>query len=59
LRLYRLPSDSPPLQVIERFWNVWRRRATHHRLFPSPARLKQALRHSLCYDQPLTHRGLA
>jgi hypothetical protein len=59
LRLYRLPSDSPPLHVIERFWNVWRRRATHHRLLPSPARLKQAVRHRLCYDQTLTHRVLS
>jgi hypothetical protein len=58
-QLYRLPSDSPQLQVIERFWNVWRRRATHHRLFPTQAQLKQALRHSLGYDQPLKHRVLS
>jgi hypothetical protein len=58
-RLYRLPSDSPPRHVIERVGNVWRRRATHQRLCPSPARLKQAVRHRLCDDQPLTHRGLA
>jgi DDE superfamily endonuclease len=59
LRLYRLPSYSPQLQVIERFWKVLRRRATHNRLFPSPARLKQALRHSLCYYQTLKHRVLS
>lgn len=59
LRLYRLPSDSPPRHVIERVWNVLRRRPTHQRLCPSPARLKQAVRHRLCDDQPLTHRGLA
>ncbi|MDQ5851278.1 MAG: transposase [Chloroflexota bacterium] len=59
LRLYRLPSSSPPLQVIERFWNVLRRRATHHRLFPTQARLKQALRNRLCYDQTLKHRVLS
>ncbi len=58
-RLYRLPSDSPPRHVLERLWNVWRRRATHQRLFPSPARLKQAVRQSLCDDQTLTHRGLS
>ena len=33
LELYRLPSYSPQLQVIERFWRVLRRRATHNRLF--------------------------
>jgi transposase len=55
----RLPSYSPQLQVIERFWIVWRRRATHHRLFPTPDRLKQALHNSLCYDQTLQHRVLS
>jgi hypothetical protein len=59
LRLYRLPSDSPQLQVIERCWKVWRRRATHNRLFPTQARLKQTLRNSLCYDQTLKHRVLS
>jgi transposase len=53
LRLYRLPSYSPQLQVIERFWKVLRHRATHNRLFPAQARLKQALRTSLCYYQTL------
>jgi len=33
LRLKRLPSYSPQLNVIERFWRVLRRRATHNRLF--------------------------
>jgi DDE superfamily endonuclease len=33
LELSRLPSYSPQLQVIERFWRVLRRRATHNRLF--------------------------
>ncbi len=59
LELYRLPSDSPQLQVIERFWKVLRRRATHNRLFSAVAALKRALRHSLCYDQTLKHRVLA
>jgi DDE superfamily endonuclease len=59
VQLYRLPSYSPQLQVIERFWKVLRRRATHNRLFPTPARLKQALRNSLCYYQTLKHRVLS
>ena len=32
LELYRLPSYSPQLNVIERFWRLLRRRATHNRL---------------------------
>jgi len=56
VQLYRLPSYSPQLQVIERFWKVLRRRATHNRLFPTLGRLKQALRNSLCYYQTLRHR---
>jgi transposase len=59
LELYPLPSYSPKLQVIERFWKVLRRRATHNRLFPTMAQLKQALRHSLCYYQTLKHRVLS
>jgi transposase len=57
--LYRLPSYSPSLQVIERFWKVLRRRATHNRLFATIGQLKQALRNSLCYYQPLKHRVLS
>jgi transposase len=56
---YRLPSDSPQLQLIERFWKVWRRRATHHRLFRALGQLKQTLRNSLCDDQTLRHRVLS
>ncbi len=48
LELYPLPSYSPQLQMIERFWKVLRRRAIHNRLFQTMAQLKQALRHSLC-----------
>ena len=59
LRLYRLPSYSPQLQVIERFWKVLRRRATQNRLFTTRARLKQALRNSLCYYQTLKQRVLS
>jgi len=55
----RLPRDSPQLQVIERFWKVLRRRATHNRLFQTLAALKQALRNSLCYYQTLRHRVLS
>jgi len=40
LRLYRLPSYSPQLNVIERFWRVLRRRAPHNRLFATMAELR-------------------
>jgi transposase len=59
LDLYPLPSYSPQLQVIERFWKVLRRRATHNRLFLTPATLKNALRNSLRYYQTLKHRVLS
>jgi transposase len=59
LELYRLPRYSPQLQVIERFWRVLRRRATHNRLFLTLAQLTQTLRHNLCYDQTLKHRVLS
>jgi transposase len=58
LALYPLPSYSPKLQVIERFWKLLRRRATHNRLFDTMAKLKPALRSSLCYCQTLKHRLL-
>lgn len=58
LERYLLPSYSPKLQVIERFWKLLRRRATHNRLFATMAQLKQALRSSVCYYQTLTHRLL-
>jgi transposase len=59
LELYPLPSSSPQLQVIERFWKVLRRRATHNRLFPTLAQLKRTLRNNLCYYQTLKHRILS
>jgi transposase len=59
LELYPLPSYSPKLQVIERFWKVLRRRATHNRLFLTMAQLKQTVRNSLCYYQTLKHRVLS
>jgi hypothetical protein len=56
---YRLPRDSPQLQVTEGRWKVLRRRATYHRLCTAVVSPKRALRHSLCYDQTLRHRVLA
>ena len=40
LRVKRLPSYSPQLNVIERFWRVLRRRATHNRLFAHMAAVR-------------------
>ena len=37
LEFYRMPSYSPQLNVIERFWKKLRRRATHNRLFDTIA----------------------
>lgn len=59
LRLYRLPSYSPQLNVIERFWRVLRRRATHNRLFASMAALRATLRHNLCYFQTMKQKVLS
>lgn len=44
LELYRLPSYSPQLNVIERFWKLLRRRATHNRLFRTLADMKRSVR---------------
>ncbi len=52
----RLPSSSPPLNPLERFGKVLRRRATHNRLFDSLADLKGSLRNSLCYFQTMRGR---
>jgi transposase len=51
----RLPSYSPQLGVIERFRKALRRRATHNRLFESPAGPKRSIRASQCSFQ--TVRG--
>ena len=59
LERYPLPSSSPQLQVIERFWQVLRRRATHHRLFQTVAQLKHTSRNNLCYYQTLKQRVLS
>ena len=59
LRLKRLPSYSPQLNVMERFWRVLRRRATHHRLFASMAGLRTTLRNHLCYYQSMHQKVLS
>jgi transposase len=58
LELYRLPSYSPSLNVIERFWKKLRRRATHNRLFDEIAELKSSVRNSLRYFQTVRGRLL-
>lgn len=59
LQLYRLPSYSPQLNLIERFWRVLRRRATHNRRFLTMADLRTALRVSLCYFHTMRHKVLS
>jgi transposase len=56
LEFYRLPSYSPQLNVIERFWKLLRRRATHNRLFDGLTDLKRSIRASLCYYQTMRGR---
>lgn len=56
LAFKRLPSYSPQLNPIERFWKVLRRRATHNRLFDTLADLKSSIRASLCYFQTVRGR---
>src|SRR5512147_480061 len=56
LEFYRLPSYSPQLNAIERFWKLLRRRATHNRLFDSLADLKRSIRASLCNYQTMRGR---
>jgi transposase len=58
LELKRLPSYSPQLNPIERFWKKLRRRATHNRLFDAIADLKSSVRNSLRYFQTVRHRLL-
>jgi transposase len=55
LEFKRLPSYSPQLNPIERFWKKLRRRASHNRLFDTLADLKASLRASLCYFQTMRH----
>lgn len=56
LEFYRLPSYSPKLNPIERFWKVLRRRATHNRLFETLTELKASVRNSLRYFQTVRGR---
>jgi transposase len=56
LEFKRLPSYSPQLNPIERFWKKLRRRATHNRLFDTLADLKTSLRASLSYFQTVRHK---
>lgn len=56
LEFKRLPSYSPQLNPIERFWKLLRRRATHNRLFDTLADLKTSIRASLCYYQTMGDR---
>lgn len=56
LELKRLPSYSPQLNPIERFWKILRRRATHNRLFDTLADLRRSLRSSLSYYQTMRSR---
>src|SRR5215213_404852 len=58
LEFYRLPSYSPKLNVIERFWKKLRRRATHNRLFDTIKDLKRSVRNSLRYFQTVRTRLL-
>jgi len=59
LQFYRLPSYSPQLNLIERFWRVLRRRATHNRLFLTMAELRTALRASFCYFSTMRRKVLS
>lgn len=56
LEFYRMPSYSPQLNVIERFWKKLRRRATHNRLFDTITDLKRSVRGSLSYFQGAPQR---
>ena len=56
LEFKRLPSYSPQLNPIERFWKKLRRRATHNRLFDTLRDLKASLRASLSYFQTMRHK---
>ena len=51
LEFKRLPSYSPQLNVIEHFWKLLRRRATHNRFFEGLSELERSIRASLCYFQ--------
>ena len=56
LEFKRLPSYSPQLNVIEHFWKLLRRRATHNRFFEGLSDLKRSIRASQCYFQTVRRR---
>jgi transposase len=56
LKLCQLPSYSPQLKLIEQFWKLYRRRATHHHLYESPADLKKSIRANVRYLQTVRGR---
>jgi len=58
LEFKRLPSYSPQLNPIERFWKKLRRRATHNRLFDAIRDLMSSVRNSLRYFQTVKARLL-
>jgi transposase len=58
LEFYRLPSYSPNLNPIERFWKKLRRRATHNRLFDTIKDMKASVRASLGYFQTVRTKVL-
>ncbi|HEX4606795.1 MAG TPA: transposase [Urbifossiella sp.] len=51
-----LPSYSPQLNPIERFWKKLRRRATHNCLFDTLTDLRISLRASLPYFQTVRRK---
>jgi hypothetical protein len=59
LELFRLPSYSPQLNTIERFWRILRRRAAHNRFFDTLETLKNRLRKNFCYGQAMKRRLLS
>jgi len=56
LEFRRLPSYSPQLNPVARFWKKPRRRATHNRVFDRLADLRASLRASLSYFQTVRHK---
>lgn len=52
-----LPSYSPQLNPIERFWKKLRWRATHNRLFGTLIDLGTWIRASLSYFQTVRHNA--
>jgi hypothetical protein len=49
-------ENTPALNVIERFWKLLRRRATHNRLFDTLANPRCSVRNSLRYLQTMRGR---